>query len=128
MPASLTSNSGSWASFLSRPGLLPVARCDVSGTTVKSIAPIGPGRIGASLFVFYGVFNTAPLLLSQRTIVGSVFLPNIVSNIVLACLPVFCGALSAGCLFKIHLSSHVSYGWYGVIVYPSVNSLFTYLG
>ena len=80
MPASLTSNSGSWASFLSRPGPLPVARCDASGTTVQSIAPFGPGRIGASLFVVYEVFDTAPLLLSQGTIVGSVFLPDVVGN------------------------------------------------
>ena len=80
MPASLTSNSGSWASFLSRPGPLPVAHGDASGTTVQSIAPIGPGRIGASLFVLYGVFDTAPLFLSQGTIVGSVFLPDVVGN------------------------------------------------
>ena len=80
MPASLTSNSGSWASFLSRPGPLPVARCDAFGTTVQSIAPIGLGRIDASLFVVYGVFDTAPLLLSQGTIVGFVFLPDVVGN------------------------------------------------
>ena len=80
VPASLTLNSGSWASFLSRPGPLLVAHHDASGTTVQSIAPIGPGRIGASLFVVYGVFNTVPLLLSQGTIVGSVFLPDVVGN------------------------------------------------
>ena len=80
MLASLTSNSGSWASFLSCPGPLPVARCDASGTTVQSVASIGPGRIGVSLFVIYGVFNTAPLLLSQGTIVGSVFFSNVVGN------------------------------------------------
>ena len=80
VPASLTSNFGSWASFLSRPGPLPVARCDASGTTVQNIAPIGLGRINASLFVVYGVLDTAPLLLSQGTIVGSVFLPDVVGN------------------------------------------------
>ena len=80
MLASLTSNSGSWASFLSRPGLLPVARCDASGTTVQSIAPIGLGRICASLSVVYGVLNTVPLLLSQGTIVGSAFLSDVVGN------------------------------------------------
>ena len=80
VPASLTSNSGSWASFLSRPGPLPVARRDASGTTVQSIAPIGLGRICASLSVVYGVLNTVPLLLSQGTIVGFVFLPDVVGN------------------------------------------------
>ena len=80
VPAFLTSNSGSLASFLSRPGPLPVACCDASGTTVQSIAPIGLGRICASLLVIYEVLNTAPLLLSQGTIVGSVFLPNVVGN------------------------------------------------
>ena len=80
MPDSLTSNSGSWASFLSCLGPLPVARCDASGTTVQSIASIGPGRISSSLFVVYGVFDTTPLLLSQGTIVGSVFLPDVVGN------------------------------------------------
>ena len=80
VPASLTLNSGSWASFVSHPGPLPVAHCDVSGTTVQSIAPIGLGRIGASLCVVYGVFNTAPLLLFQGTIVSSVFLPDVVGN------------------------------------------------
>ena len=80
VPASLTSNSGSWASFMSHPGLLPVACCDASGTMVHSIAPIGPGRIGASFFVVYGVFNKVPLLLSQGTIVGSAFLPDVVGN------------------------------------------------
>ena len=80
MPASLISNSRSWASFLSRPGPLPVAHSDVSDTTVQSIAPIGLGRICASLSVVYGVFNTAPLLLSQGTIVSSVFLPDVVGN------------------------------------------------
>ena len=80
VPASLTSNSGSWASFLSRPGPLLVAHCDVSGTTVQNIAPIGLGRICASLSVVYGVLNTVPLLLSQGTIVGSVFLPDVVGN------------------------------------------------
>ena len=78
--ASLTSNSGSWASFLSRPGLLPVACGNASGTTVQSIAPIGLGRICASLSVVYRVFDTAPLLLSQGTIVGSVFLLDVVGN------------------------------------------------
>ena len=77
MPASLTSNSGSWASFLSHLGPLPVAHGDASGTTVQSIAPIGLGRIGVSLFVVYEVFDTAPLLLSQGTIVSSVFLPDV---------------------------------------------------
>ena len=80
MLASLTLNSGSWASFLSRPGPLPVARCDAFGTTVQSIAPIGLGRICASLFVVYGVLDTASLLLSQGTIVGSTFLPDVVGN------------------------------------------------
>ena len=80
VPASLTSNSGSWASFLSRLGPLLVACCDASGTTVQSLAPIGPGRICASLFVFYGVLDTASLLLSQGTIVGSAFFPDVVSN------------------------------------------------
>ena len=80
VPASLTSNSGSWASFLSRPGPLPVAHSDASGTTVQSIAPIGLGRICASLSVVYRVFNTAPLLLSQGTIVGFVFLSDVVGN------------------------------------------------
>ena len=80
MPASLTSNSGSWASYLSRPGPLLVACRDASGTTVQSIAPIGPGRICASLSVVYGVFDTTPLLLSQGTIVGSVFFPDVVGN------------------------------------------------
>ena len=80
MPASLTSNSGSWASFLSRPGPLPVACRDAFGTTVQSIAPIGSGRICASLFVVYGVLNTVSLLLSQGTIVSSAFLPDIVGN------------------------------------------------
>ena len=80
MPASLTSNSGSWASFLSHPGLLPVVHCDASSTTVQSIAPIGFGCICASLFVVYGVLNTVPLLLSQGTIVGSIFLPDVVGN------------------------------------------------
>ena len=80
MPASLTSNSKSWASFLSRPGLLPVAHGDASGTTVQSIAPVGLGCICASLFVVYGVFDTTPLLLSQGTIVGSVFLLDVVGN------------------------------------------------
>ena len=78
--ASLTLNSGSWASFLSCPGPLPVARCDASGTTVQSIAPIGPGRICASLSVVYGVLDTVPLLLSQGTIVGYAFLLDVVSN------------------------------------------------
>ena len=80
MPASLTSNSGSWASFLSRPGPLPVAHNDASGTTVQSIAPISLGRICASLSIVYGVFNTVPLLLSQGTIVGSVLLSDVVGN------------------------------------------------
>ena len=80
MPASLTSNSGSWASFLSLPGPLPVAHYDASSITVQSIAPIGLGRICASLSVVYGVFDTTPLLLSQGTIVGSVFLPDVVGN------------------------------------------------
>ena len=80
VPASFTSNSGSWASFLSHSGSLPVAHCDASGTTVQNIAPIGPGRIGASLFAVYVVFNITPLLLSQGTIVGSVFLPDVVGN------------------------------------------------
>ena len=80
VPASLTSNSGSWASFLSRPGPLPIARCDASGTMVQSIAPIGPGCIGASLFIVYGMFDTAPLLLSQGTIVGTAFLLDVVGN------------------------------------------------
>ena len=80
MPASLTSNSGSWASFFSCPGPLLVARHDASGTTIQSIAPIGCGRICASLFVVYGVLNTVPLLLSQGTIVGSAFLPDVVGN------------------------------------------------
>ena len=80
VPASLTSNSGSWASFLSRLGPLPVARYNAFGTMVQSIAPIGLGRICASLSVGYGVFDTTPLLLSQGTIVGSVFLPDVVSN------------------------------------------------
>ena len=80
MPASLTSNFGSWASFLSSPGPLLVAHYDASGTTVQSIAPIGFGCICASLFVVYGVLDTAPLLLSQGTIVGSVFLPDVVCN------------------------------------------------
>ena len=80
VPASLTSNSGSWASFLSRSGPLPVACCDASGITVQSIAPVGSGRICASLFVVYGVLNTAPLLLSQGTIIGSAFLPDVVGN------------------------------------------------
>ena len=80
MPASLTSSSGSWASFLSHPGPLPVACCDASGTTVQSIALIGPGRICASLSVVYGVIDTVPLLLSQGTIVGFVFLPDVVGN------------------------------------------------
>ena len=80
MPASLTSNSGSWASFLSCLGPLPVACHNASGTTVQSIALIGPGRIGALLFVVYGVLNTALLLLSERTIVGSIFLPDVVGN------------------------------------------------
>ena len=78
--ASLTSNSRNWASFLNRPSPLPVACCDASGTTVQSIAFIGPGRIGASLFIVNGVLNTAPLLLSRGTIVGSVFLPDVVGN------------------------------------------------
>ena len=80
VPASLTSNSGSWASFLSRPGPLPVACHDVSGTTVQSIAAIGLGRICASLSVVYGVLDIVPLLLSQGTNVGSVFLPDVVGN------------------------------------------------
>ena len=80
VPASLTSNSGSWASFLSRPGPLPVAYYDASGTTVQSIAPIGLGRICASLSVVYGVLNTVPLLLSQGTIVGFAFLSDVVSS------------------------------------------------
>ena len=80
MPASLTSNSGSWASFLNRSGQLPVARCDASDTTVQSIAPIGLGRICASLSVVYGVFDTTSLLLPQGTIVGSVFLSDVVGN------------------------------------------------
>ena len=65
---------------MSRPGLLPVACRDASGTMVQSIAPIGSGRICASLFVVYGMLDTAPLLLSQGTIVGSVFLPDVVGN------------------------------------------------
>ena len=80
VPVSLTSNSGSWASFLSCPGPLLVAHCDASGTTVQSIALIGLGRICASLSVVYGVLNTVPLLLSQGTIVGSAFLSDVVSN------------------------------------------------
>ena len=36
--------------------------------------------LSAALFVVYGVFDTAPLLLSQETIVSSVFLPDVVSN------------------------------------------------
>ena len=80
MPASLTSNSGSWASFLSRPGSLPVAHRNASSTPVQSIAPIGLGRICASLSVVYGVLDTVPLLLSQGTIVGSAFLPDVVGN------------------------------------------------
>ena len=80
MPASLTSNSGSWASFLSRPGPLLVACCDAFGTTVQSIVPIGLGHICASLSVVYGVLDTVPLLLSQGTIVGSAFLPDVVGN------------------------------------------------
>ena len=80
VPVSLTWNCGSWASFLSHPGSLPVARRDASGTTVQSIAPIGPGRICVSLFVVYGVLNTALLLLSQGTIVGSAFLSDVVGN------------------------------------------------
>ena len=80
MPASLTSNSGSWASFLSRPSPLPVAHGDASGITVQSIAPIGLGRICASLSIVYGVLNTVPLLLSQGTIVGSIFLSDVVGN------------------------------------------------
>ena len=80
VPASLTSNSGSWASFLSHPSPLPVACYDASGTIVQSIAPIGPGRICASLFVVYGVLDTVSLLLSQGTIVGSAFLPDVVGN------------------------------------------------
>ena len=78
--ASLTLNSGSWAGFLSRPGLLPVARRDASGTTAQSIAPIGLGRICASLFIVYGVFDTVLLLLAQEIIFGSVFLPDVVGN------------------------------------------------
>ena len=80
VPASLTLNSGSWASFLSRQGPLPVACRDASGTTIQSIAPIGLGCIYASLSVVYGVLNKVPLLLSQGTIVGSAFLPNVVGN------------------------------------------------
>ena len=80
MPASLISNSRSWASFLSRPGPLPVACRDVSGTTVQNIAPIDLGRICASLSVVYGVLDTVSLLLSQGTIVGSAFLPDVVGN------------------------------------------------
>ena len=80
VPASLISNSRSWASFLSRPSPLPVACHDVSGTTVQSIAPIGLGRICVSLSVVYEVLDTVPLLLSQGTIVGSVFLPDVVGN------------------------------------------------
>ena len=80
MPASLTLNSGSWASFLSRPGSLPVACYDVSGTTVQSIAPIGLGCICASLCVVYGVLDTVPLFLFQGTIIGSIFLPDVVGN------------------------------------------------
>ena len=80
MPASLTSNSGSWASFLSHPGLLLVVCHDFSGTTIQSIAPIGLGCICASLSVIYGVLDTALLLLSQGTIVGLAFLPDVVGN------------------------------------------------
>ena len=64
VPASLASNSGSWASFLSCLGPLLVVCYDASGTTVQSITPMGLGRICASLFVVYGVLNTVPLLLS----------------------------------------------------------------
>ena len=80
VPAFLTSNSGSWASFLSRLGSLPVACRNASGTTVQSIAPIGLGRICASLSIVYGVLDTVLLLLSQGTIVGSACLPNVVGN------------------------------------------------
>ena len=80
MPASLTLNSGSWASFLSCPGPLPVARRDASGTMVQSIAPIGLGGICVSLSVVYEILNTIPLLLSQEIIVGFAFLPDVVGN------------------------------------------------
>ena len=47
---------------------------------VQSIAPIGLGRICASLSVVYEVLNIIPLPQSQGTIVGSTFLPGVVGN------------------------------------------------
>ena len=80
VPASLTSNFRSWASFLSCSNLLLVAHCDVSRTVIESITPRKFGCILVSLCTAYEGLCVALMLLFQGTIVSSVSFLDAIYN------------------------------------------------
>ena len=80
VPTSLTSNSGSWASFLSRSDPLPAANCNASSIVAQNIAPNKFGCILVQLYVACEALGIASVHRSQGTIDGSVFLPSVTCN------------------------------------------------